>query len=66
MTMPTNNNKLGLGKINFILLAIAAVLLVLGYFIMSLNEITISPLLLTAVYIVLIPLALLYRPKDKN
>jgi len=60
-----NKDKLHLSKINFLLLALAAVLLVVGYFIMSLNEIVISPLILSAVYVVLIPFALLYQPKKR-
>lgn len=58
-------DKLQLGKINFILLAISAILLIVGYFIMSLNEIVISPIILTIVYVALIPFALLYQPKKK-
>jgi hypothetical protein len=59
-------NKLNLGKINFIILIIAAVLLALGYFIMAQNDVVISPLILSLVYVVIIPFALLYKPKDKE
>jgi dipeptide/tripeptide permease len=58
-------DRLQLGKINFLLLALAAILLVLGYFIMSLNEIVISPVILAVVYVALIPFALLYQPHKK-
>ncbi|MDY0150682.1 MAG: hypothetical protein RBS43_00240 [Candidatus Cloacimonas sp.] len=58
-------DKLQLGKINFILLAISAILLIVGYFIMSFNEIVISPIILSIVYVALIPFALLYQPKKK-
>lgn len=64
--MAPHKDRLGLTRINFLLLALAAILIVAGYFIMSLNEITVSPLLLTGVYVVLIPFALLYRPKPKE
>jgi multisubunit Na+/H+ antiporter MnhB subunit len=57
-------DRLGLGKINFLILALAAVLMVLGYIIMSMNEISISPIILAVVYVAIIPLALLYRPKE--
>jgi hypothetical protein len=60
-----NTNKLHLGKLNFLLLALAAVLLIAGYVIMSLNEISVSPVLLTIVYVILIPFALLYHPEKK-
>ncbi|PKN74958.1 MAG: hypothetical protein CVU49_05770 [Candidatus Cloacimonetes bacterium HGW-Cloacimonetes-2] len=59
-------DRLGLGKINFLILALAAVLMVLGYIIMSMNEISISPIILAVVYVAIIPLALLYRPKEKE
>ncbi|HNT52370.1 MAG TPA: hypothetical protein PKH19_03140 [Candidatus Syntrophosphaera sp.] len=64
--MANKNDRLQLGKVNFILLAVAAVLLIAGYVIMSLNEIAISPLLLAAVYVLIIPLALLYKAKPKD
>ena len=59
-------DRLGLGKINFLILALAAVLMVLGYIIMSMNEISISPIILAVVYVAIIPLALLYRPNEKE
>jgi len=58
-------NKLHLGKINYILLLIAAIVLVVGYIIMSFNEISVSPILLVLAYAVIIPFALLYQPKKK-
>ena len=58
-------DRLGLGRINYILLLIAAVLLIIGYIIMSFNEIVISPVILVLVYLGIIPFALLYKPKDK-
>lgn len=60
-----NKDKLHLSKVNFMLLLVAAILLVLGYYIMSLNEIVVSPLILSAVYVILIPFALLYQPKKR-
>jgi membrane protein YdbS with pleckstrin-like domain len=64
--MPNKNDtRIGLGKANYLLLIVAAIILILGYFIMSLNEITISPLLLFLAYVVIIPVALLWKPKQK-
>lgn len=60
-----HKDKLGLNKINFLILLIAAILLVIGYIIMAQNDIIISPLILAAVYVVIIPLALLYKPRPK-
>ena len=55
--MAKNDDRLQLGKVNFLLLILAAVLLIVGYVIMSLNDITISPILLLLVYAFLIPFA---------
>lgn len=62
---PKKKDRLALGKVNFLLLALAAILLILGYVIMSLNEIVISPIILGTVYVFLIPFALLYQPKKQ-
>lgn len=64
--MAKKNDRLQLGKANYLILILAAILLILGYIIMSFNEITISPLILAAVYVFVIPFALLYksRPRD--
>ncbi len=59
-------SKLNLGKTNMWLLVIAAVLLIIGYVIMSFNEITISVIILIFAYAFLIPFALLYHPKKKE
>ncbi|HNU53511.1 MAG TPA: hypothetical protein PLL58_00230 [Candidatus Syntrophosphaera sp.] len=64
--MDKKNDRLQLGPVNFIILGVAAVLLILGYIIMSANEITISPLLLILAYVVLIPFGLLYKSKPKD
>ena len=58
-------NKLHLNRTNFILLLVAAIVLVVGYIIMSFNEITISPILLVIAYAVIVPFALLYHSKKK-
>ena len=63
--MAKNNDRLQLGPVNFIILGVAAVLLILGYVIMSANEITISPLLLILAYVVLIPFGLLYKANPR-
>jgi dipeptide/tripeptide permease len=64
--MPKKDDRLQLGKVNFIILGVAAVLLIIGYIIMAANEIVVSPLILIAAYVVLIPLALLYKSKPKD
>ncbi len=60
-----DNDRIGLGKANYILLIVAAIILTAGYFIMSANEITISPILLIIAYVIVIPFALLWRPRQK-
>ncbi|MBM4403470.1 MAG: hypothetical protein FJ042_03675 [Candidatus Cloacimonetes bacterium] len=64
--MPKKDEKdrLHLSRINYILLAVATLMITTGYIIMSVNDITLSPLLLTVAYIVVIPLALLIRRKE--
>lgn len=64
--MAKKEDRLQLGKLNFILLAVAAILLIAGYIIMSANEIVISPLILAAVYVVIIPFALLFKSKPRD
>ncbi|HPF08877.1 MAG: hypothetical protein LHW46_07925 [Candidatus Cloacimonetes bacterium] len=59
-------HRINLGPLNYLLLVIAAIILVLGYFVMSLNEITISPVLLLLAYVVIIPIALLIPGKKKD
>lgn len=56
---------MNLGRVNYLLLIIATILLIAGYLIMSLNEITISPIILGITYVILIPLALLWKPRHK-
>ncbi|HOH46970.1 MAG TPA: hypothetical protein PLX59_03955 [Candidatus Cloacimonadota bacterium] len=57
--------RMGLTKLNYLILLVAALLLIVGYIIMGMNEITVSPILLAVVYVIIIPFALLYRPKAK-
>ena len=59
-------DRLNLGPANYLLLLIAALLLIAGYFIMSLNETTISPITLLIAYVGIIPLALLKRSSPKE
>ncbi len=60
-----DSERLRLGKINYLLLIISAVLLIVGYVIMSFQEITISPLILILVYVIIIPIAILLPPRKK-
>ncbi len=63
MLKKEEKNRLHLSRINYILLAIATLMVTAGYIIMSLNDITISLILLIIAYVVVIPLALLIRKK---
>ncbi len=58
--------RINLGKANIILLLVCAVLLILGYIIMSLNDISISPIILAITYVGIIPFALLWQPRKKD
>jgi len=61
-------DRLNLSTINFILLAVAIVVIIIGYIVMKyagddLGDKTLSPIILTIGYVVLIPLALFYKKK---
>jgi membrane protein YdbS with pleckstrin-like domain len=61
-----------LKKENYLILITGAVFLIIGYFVMSIDPwnstpaIVISPIILLFVYILIIPLAILYKKKDKG
>ena len=56
-------------KQNYLILVAAAILLIVGYFVMSIDPwnstpaIVISPIILLIVYILIVPAAILYRKK---
>lgn len=60
------------GKINYILFSAALILILAGYVIMALGSVnsfqslTLAPIMLFLAYIVVIPLALIYREKSKT
>ncbi|MFA7057780.1 MAG: hypothetical protein WC155_09530 [Candidatus Cloacimonadales bacterium] len=61
-------DRLNLSTINFILLAVAIAVIIIGYIVMKyagddLGDKTLSPIILTIGYVVLIPLALFYKKK---
>ena len=59
-------------KENYLILVAGVVLLIIGFFVMSIDPwnstpaIVFSPLILLFAYIIIIPLAILYRKKDKG
>ncbi|OQY37924.1 MAG: hypothetical protein B6226_04375 [Candidatus Cloacimonetes bacterium 4572_65] len=62
-------DRLGFTKTNYILLTIAIAVVIIGFLVMRYaktvyGDITISPILLTIAYVVLIPLAIMYKKKD--
>lgn len=60
---------LGFDKRNYIAFAVAMVFIICGFFMLSRNDITLSPLLLVLGFCVLIPIALLLgigTEKDEN
>lgn len=65
MMSKKEEERLHLGKANYLILIISALVLILGYVIMSFNEITISPIILMIAYVIIIPFALLWHPKKK-
>ena len=65
MMSKKEDERLHLGKANYLILIVSAIVLILGYVIMSFNEITISPIILMIAYVIIIPFALLWHPKKK-
>jgi hypothetical protein len=63
---------LSLTRINYLLFALAAFLLIIGYVFMSIGPVnsfwslTLSPIVLVFSYCVVFPLAILWRPKSKQ
>lgn len=62
-------DRLNLTRTNYLLLALAILVIIIGYIIMKyagddLGDKTISPIILTIGYVVLIPLALFYKKKE--
>lgn len=63
-------NKLNLTTINYILLLIASLVIIISFIIMKyagddLGDKTISPILLTLAYLIIVPLALFYKKKER-
>ena len=60
------------GKINYILFCAGILLVIFGYFFMangsvsSFQSLTLSPIMLFLGYIVVLPIALVYRDKEKR
>lgn len=63
---------LSLTRINYLLFALAAFLLILGYIFMSIGPVnsfwslTLSPIILVISYCVVFPLAILWQPKSRQ
>jgi cyanate permease len=51
--------------LNWLLLVIAVIIIVLGFVFLSKGSITLAPILLVLGYCVVVPLALILRPKSK-
>ncbi|MBD30961.1 MAG: hypothetical protein CMG44_01995 [Candidatus Marinimicrobia bacterium] len=78
MSDDNNKNKMNLfdgwafGKVNYILFGSGLMLVIFGYFFMakgavdSFQSITIAPIMLFLGYIVVIPVALVYRDKRRE
>lgn len=57
---------LGLGPVNWALLAAAVVVIVAGYVLLDRGSVTAAPLLLTLGYVVLVPGGLLWGYRDQG
>ena len=69
MAQKKTKQELTLGIRNYIIFGIAALLLVVGYVIMALRStnstsaLTVAPIILVIAYCVLVPIAILLKPK---
>ncbi len=69
---PAFIEKLSFKGTNYIIFGIGILVLILGYFIMasgdtySFRTLTIAPIVLLIGYLVIIPIAILYKKKDNN
>ncbi len=52
-------------KENYIIMGIGLIFIILGYIFLAIGDITISPVLLTLGYCVLIPIGIIYKKKKK-
>ena len=59
-------DRLGLSAANYIIMAVAIVVLTLGYIIMGQNEISLSPIMLIIAYVIVIPVSLMVKFKKKD
>ncbi|MDP8232066.1 MAG: hypothetical protein P9L91_05285 [Candidatus Zophobacter franzmannii] len=59
-------NRLGVFNVNIFIMLVAVLLITIGYFIMSLGDNTMSPILLVIAYVIVIPISLLIKPKKKD
>ncbi|MBL7136800.1 MAG: DUF3098 domain-containing protein [Candidatus Marinimicrobia bacterium] len=69
---PAFIEKLTLKGTNYIIFGIGILVIILGYFIMasgdtySFRSLTLAPIVLLIGYLVIVPIAILYRRKDKQ
>jgi len=54
------------GNINYILFAVGLVIITAGWFLLRAGRISISPIMLILGYCVVIPVAIILKPKDKK
>lgn len=54
------------GRKNYIVFGIALIVIIIGYFALSQDDITFAPILLVIGYCVLIPIAIMIRSKPKT
>jgi len=62
----TKSEGLPFTKLNYYIFAAGLLAIVLGYFTLSQGSITLAPILLVVGYCVIIPVAILYRGKERS
>lgn len=61
----TKSEGLPFSRMNYYIFAAGLVAIILGYFTLSQGSITLAPILLVLGYCVILPIAILYRAKEK-
>jgi hypothetical protein len=64
--VPVTSDHLPLDRENLILFAVALAVIVVGYLFLARGSITLAPILLVLGYCVLVPVAIIFRPRRRR
>ena len=64
--MKKSEETLGFSKVNYILMAVGLVMIIVGYILLSVGDISGAPILLVLGYCAVLPLAILWGKKSRG